>query len=298
MVCKYEDVVVYPTIIPTTSANRETCTTGSDIPTHKVTTWRTALESVPHQPHRHDLEITPVYKRRRTESITQMVCMDVINSNANTDAKRDTRGYISLEILSNILNNPLQLPCINSDKDQAHYRSNNKSTPQAEDIKLEHRSDINTDITYIMQRLDYGARRNVHTLTFSAMHDTLSITDRNNKRTTHSTNRASPPFQRHDAMITATIPLILSLLAPSTTPLTTTRQSIKGDISSFCNAHTNQHNSSSIVSHIMLMIQLLQYSSAIQALTWIQNGYQAYAYAYDTHTLLKTYEIDCTCSHR
>ena len=44
---------------------------------------------------------------------------------------------------------------------------------------------------------------------------------------------------------------------------------------------------------IIFIIQVLQYNMVIQSLTWIHNGYQAYPYAYDTHTIIKKYEIDC-----
>jgi len=44
---------------------------------------------------------------------------------------------------------------------------------------------------------------------------------------------------------------------------------------------------------IRLINQVTQYSITIQALAWIQNDYQAYTYAYETHIFPKTHEIDC-----
>ena len=58
-------------------------------------------------------------------------------------------------------------------------------------------------------------------------------------------------------------------------------------------AATGTPRTSLNVPTIILIMQVLQYNIAIQALPWIQKEYQAYTYTYDTHHFLKNYEIDC-----
>ena len=112
------------------------------------------------------------------------------------------------------------------------------------------------------------------------MHNTTEITSTPSSVT--SANHAVLQIRIHmpDAA-TSTSVSINSLSLPQTVHENTTVHKWKHTTT--CNTHAGTPRTSPNVPTIILIMQVLQYNIAIQALTWIQRDYQAYTYAYDTH---------------